>query len=179
MSSNNTNCANAACSSGTGTPGGDVATNFDASLNTLSQASSIPDPGNGTNEPGDTPQEMLFIVTDGVVDEKSGSRRLEQTINDLSGDPSASPYGNLKGTDWCTTIKKRNIKIAILYTDYLKLPANSWYGGHISPFQPQISADLEACATPGLFIDEANDTNIGRDLANLFNLAATPGHLTQ
>jgi hypothetical protein len=179
MFSNNSNCASAACSSGTSTPGGDVATNYDVALKTLSQASSIPSPGNGTNEPGDTPQEMLFIVTDGVVDEMSGSRRLEQTINDLGGDPNPSPYGNVKGTNWCTTIKNRGIKIAILYTDYLKVPANSWYMSHIDPFQSQISADLEACATPGLFIDEANDTNIGQDLANLFNLAATPGHLTQ
>jgi Flp pilus assembly protein TadG len=179
MSSNNNNCANAACSTSTTTPGGDVATNFDASLKTLSQASSIPNPGNGTNEPGDTPQEMLFIVTDGVEDAWTGSRRLEQTINDLGGDPNPAPYGNLQGTNWCTTIKKRFIKIAILYTDYLKVPANNWYNQHIDPFQSQIGADLEACATPGLFIDEANDTNIGRDLANLFNLAATPGHLTQ
>jgi Flp pilus assembly protein TadG len=179
MSSNNNNCANAACSSSTTTPGGDVATNFDASLKTLSQASSIPNPGNGTNEPGDTPQEMLFIVTDGVVDEMSGARRLEQTINDLGGDPNPAPYGNLQGTNWCTTIKNRGIKIAILYTDYLKVPANSWYLSHIDPFQSQIGVDLEACATPGLFIDEANDTHIGQDLANLFNLAATPGHLTQ
>jgi Flp pilus assembly protein TadG len=178
MYSNNSNCANAACSSSTNA-GGDVATNYDTTLGTLSQASSIPNPGDGTNEPGDTPQEILFIVTDGVEDEQSGSRRLEQTINDLGGDPSASPYGNVKGTNWCTAIKNRNIKIAILYTDYLKVPANNWYVTHIDPFQSQISADLAACATPGLFIDEANDTNIGRDLANLFNLAATPGHLTQ
>ena len=179
MYSNNNDCANAACSSSTSTPGGDVATNYDNSLKTLSQASSIPNPGNGTNEPSDTPQEILFIVTDGVEDEVSGSRRLEQTINDLGGDPSASPYGNVKGTNWCTTIKNRGIKIAILYTDYLKVPANSWYMNHIDPFQSQIGADLEACATPGLFIDEANDTQIGADLANLFNLAAAPGHLTQ
>jgi Flp pilus assembly protein TadG len=179
MYSNNNDCANSACSSSTTTPGGDVATNYDASLKTLSQASSIPNAGNGTNEPGDTPQEILFIVTDGVEDEESGSRRLEQTINDLGGDPSAAPYGSLHGTNWCTTIKNRGIKIAILYTDYLKVPANSWYMGHIDPFQSQIGADLEACATPGLFIDEANDTQIGQDLANLFILAAAPGHLTQ
>jgi Flp pilus assembly protein TadG len=180
MWSNNSLCTSSACTAGGPTsPSGDVGTNYDDSLGKLSQTTYIPKPGNGTNEPGDTPQEMLFIVTDGVEDEQSGSRRLEQTINDLAGDPTASPYGNLKGTNWCTAIKNRFIKIAILYTDYLKVPANTWYNQHIDPFQSQISADLEACATPGLFIDEANDTNIGRDLANLFNLAATPGHLTQ
>jgi Flp pilus assembly protein TadG len=179
MYSNNSNCANSACSSSTSTPGGDVATNYDTTLGNLSKTTYIPNPGNGTNEPSDTPQEMLFIVTDGVEDEQSGSRRLEQTINDLGGDPSPSPYGNVQGTNWCTTIKNRGVKIAILYTDYLAVPANNWYVTHIDPFQSQISADLEACASPGLFIDENNDTHIGQDLANLFNLAATPGHLTQ
>ena len=38
---------------------------------------------------------------------------------------------------------------------------------------------MQACASPGLFYDAANDTNIGTDLANLFILAAAPGHLTQ
>ncbi len=179
MYSNNNDCANSACSSSTSTPGGDVATNYDDSLGKLSTKSYIPDPGNGTNQPGDTPQEVLFIVTDGVEDEQSGARRLEQTINDLAGDPSGAPYGNSPGTNWCTAIKNRGIKIAILYTDYLEVPANSWYVGHIAPFQPEISSALQACATPGLFIDEANDSNIGDDLAKLFNLAATPGHLTQ
>ena len=179
MYSNNNDCANSSCSSGTTTPGGDVGSNYDDSLGKLSTKSYIPDPGNGTNQPGDTPQEVLFIVTDGVEDEKSGGQRLEQTINDLAGDPSASPYGNAPGTNWCTAIKNRGIKIAILYTDYLQVPANSWYVNHIQPFQPKISSALQACATAGLFIDEANDTNIGDDLAKLFTLAATPGHLTQ
>jgi Flp pilus assembly protein TadG len=179
MYSNNNDCANSSCSSSTTAPGGDVATNYDNALGKLSQTSYIPNPGNGTNQAGDTPQEVLFIVTDGVEDEKSGSQRLEQTINDLAGDPNPAPYGNSPGTNWCTEIKNRGIKIAILYTDYLQVTANSWYVSHISPFQPEIAPALQACATPGLFIDEANDTNIGADLAKLFNLAAVPGHLTQ
>jgi Flp pilus assembly protein TadG len=185
MYSNNNTCGNAACSAactGSTTPAcvsGDVATNYDNALGDLSQTSYIPNPGNGTNQAGDTPQEVLFIVTDGVEDEKSGSQRLEQTINDLAGDPNPAPYGNSPGTNWCTEIKNRGIKIAILYTDYLQVTANSWYVSHISPFQPEIAPALQACATPGLFIDEANDTNIGADLAKLFNLAAVPGHLTQ
>ena len=179
MYSNNNDCANAACSSSTTTPGGDVATNYDDLLGKLSQTSYIPIPGNGTNQAGDTPQEVLFIVTDGVEDEQSGSRRLEQTINDLAGDPNGSPYGNASGTNWCTTIKNCGIKIAILYTDYLQVTNNSWYVSHIEPFQPDIATALQTCATPGLFIDEATDTNIGTDLANLFNAATQSGHLTQ
>jgi Flp pilus assembly protein TadG len=175
MYSNNSDCANSACSSSTSTPGGDVATNYDDSLGKLSQTTYIPKPGNGTNQPGDTPQEVLFIVTDGVEDELSGGSRLEQTINDLGN----APFGNSSGTNWCTTIKNRGIRIAILYTDYLAIPADGWYTPHIAPIQSNIGPALQACASPGLFIDEDKDTQIGKDLANLFSLAATPGHLTQ
>src|SRR5271163_3243526 len=142
MYSNNNDCANAACSSGTSTPGGDVATNYDDSLGKLSTASYIPNPGNGTNQNGDTPQEVLFIVTDGVEDEQSGSR-LQQAINDLGG----APGGNSSSTNWCTTIKNRGVKIAILYTDYLAVPANSWYESYIAPIQSDIGPALQACAS--------------------------------
>ena len=132
-------------------PGGDVATNFDNSLGDLSQASYIPNPGNGTNQSGDTPQEVLFIVTDGVEDEQSGSSRLQQAINDLGN----APGGNSSGTNWCTTIKNRGIQIAVLYTDYLPVPANSWYESWIAPIQSDIGPALQACASPGLFYDAA------------------------
>ena len=33
----------------------------------------MPKPGNGTKASGDTPQEVLFFVTDGVEDEKSAA----------------------------------------------------------------------------------------------------------
>jgi Flp pilus assembly protein TadG len=176
MYSNNNDCANSACSSSTTAPGGDVGTNYDDSLGKLSQASYIPNPGNGTNQPGDTPQEVLFIVTDGVEDELSGGNRLEQAINDLGN----APNGNSSGTNWCTTIKNRGIKIAILYTDYLAVPTNSWYVGHIQPIQSDIGPALQACASPGLFYDAGLDaTNLGQDLAALFAAITKSGHLTQ
>ena len=34
----------------------------------------------------------------------------------------------------CTTIKDRDIKIAVLYTTYLALPTNAWYNTWIAPF---------------------------------------------
>ena len=82
MYSNNNDCANSACSSGTNSPGGDVGTNYDDLLGKLSQASYIPNPGNGTNQAGDTPQEVLFIVTDGVEDERTaGASSRRSTIS--------------------------------------------------------------------------------------------------
>ncbi len=174
MYSNNNDCANAACSSSTTSPGGDVGTNYDDSLGKLSQTSYVPKPGNGTNQPNDTPQEVLFIVTDGVEDELSGSR-LEQAINDLGN----SAYGNSSGTNWCTTIKNRGVKIAILYTDYLAVPADSWYTGHIAPVQADIGPALQACASPGLFYDAAIGSDLGQALSALFAAVTQSGHLTQ
>jgi Flp pilus assembly protein TadG len=175
MYSNNNDCANSACSSSTTSPGGDVATNYDDSLGKLSQTSYIPNPGNGTNQSGDTPQEVLFIVTDGVEDEQNGGR-LQQAINDLG----SAPGGNSSSTNWCTAIKNRGIKIAILYTDYMAVPANSWYETYIAPIQSDIGPALQACATPGLFYDAGLDsTNLGQDLAALFEAVTQSGHLTQ
>ena len=174
MYSNNNDCANAACSTSTTAPGGDVATSYDDSLGKLSQSSYIPNPGNGTNQAGDTPQEVLFIVTDGVEDEDSGGSRLQQAINDLGN----APGGNSNSTNWCTTIKNRGVKIAILYTDYLAVPANSWYESWIAPIQSDISPALQACATPGLFYDAAIGSDLGQALTTLFNAVTQSGHLT-
>jgi Flp pilus assembly protein TadG len=176
MYSNNNDCANSTCSSSTTTPGGDVATNFDNSLGDLSDASYIPNPGNGTNQAGDTPQEVLFIITDGVEDEETGGSRIQQAINDLG----SAPGGKSNSTNWCTAIKNRGIKIAVLYTDYLAVPANSWYESWIAPIQSEIGPALQACASPGLFYDAGLDSsNLGQDLAALFAAITQSGHLTQ
>jgi len=175
MYSNNNDCANSACSSSTTSPGGDVATNYDNALGDLSQASYIPNPGNGTNQSGDKPQEVLFIVTDGVEDEESGGSRLQQAMNDLGN----APGGNSSGTNWCTKIKNRGIQIAILYTDYLPVPANSWYESWVAPIQSDIGSALQACASPGLFYDAAIGADLGQALSALFAAVTQSGHLTQ
>jgi Flp pilus assembly protein TadG len=174
MFSNNNNCATVLCLLGTGTPGGDVGTNYDDSLGKLSQASYMPSPGNGTNQPSDNPQEVLFIVTDGVEDEQSGAR-IQQAINNLGG----APGGKSTGTNWCTTIKSRGVKIAILYTDYLAVPANGWYEQYIAPIQSDIGPAMQACASPGLFYDAAIGTDLGAALSALFAAVTQSGHLTQ
>ena len=173
MWSNNSLCTTTACTAGGPTnPSGDVATDYDNSLKTLSQSSSIPNPGNGTNQSGDTPQEVLFIVTDGVEGE---GNRIIQAINDLG----SAPKGNSSGTNWCTTIKNRGIKIAILYTDYLAVPANSFYVSNVAPIQSDIGPALQACATPGLFYDAAIGSDLGQALTALFAAITHSGHLTQ
>jgi Flp pilus assembly protein TadG len=130
-------------------------------INTL-----MPDPGQGTRAPGDKPQEVLFVVTDGVEDEVVGGTRLEQQINA----PGAHNY--------CDDIKARGIQIAVLYTTYLPVPSNPWYVAHIAPIQPQLSPALQACASPGLFYQAAVGEDIATAMRNLFDTLLRSARLT-
>jgi len=87
---------------------------------------------------------------------------------------------------WCTTVKNRGIRIAVLYTEYLQLPTNSWYNQWIAPFDTpdpstsEIATNLKQCASPGLFYDVQSGGDITAALNALFQLVvATAAHLTQ
>ncbi|MGO9773303.1 MAG: TadE/TadG family type IV pilus assembly protein, partial [Roseiarcus sp.] len=152
---NNYECGNSACTSNGG--GGDVATSFSNALGAMNTI--MPNPGEGTNVAGDTPQEVLFLVTDGVEDDDASSCSETET----SGRCQAPINPAL-----CTTIKNRGIRIAVLYTDYYPT-VNNWYDEWIEPFQSQIGPELEACASPGLFYDAGLDSsNLGAALQTLF-----------
>ncbi len=157
MYSNNNVCGNSACSSSGGT--GDVATSFSHALGSIN--TTMPAPGNGTNVSGDTPQEVVFFVTDGVEDDTATS-----CSQPMTGSRCQAPID----PTLCTTIKNRGIKIAILYTQYLQVPSNSWYSSWIAPFQPDIGTYLQQCASPNLYYEAAIGDNLGQDLSTLFNI---------
>ncbi len=146
--------------------GGDAETNYDDSLS--KQLAQMATPGKGTNNPGDTPQGVLFFVTDGVEDEMDPTtgQRLEQPIN----------WGN--GTNYCTQIKAKGIQIAILYTTYLPLTTDAWYEGHIAQYQNNIAPNLQACASPGLFLQAQVGEDLGLALQQLFTLTTKAVHLS-
>jgi Flp pilus assembly protein TadG len=162
----------------------DTDTDYDNAFNNIN--TTMPNPGSGTNTQGDTPQEVLFIVTDGVEDEAvssepsmsssygnySGSRQ-ESTLNPLNAS------GSEIDTDWCTSIKNRGIRIAILYTEYLPIPNNGWYSAHVSSYQSNIGNQLEACASPGLYYEVTTDGNISSAMASLFQLAVQSAYLAK
>jgi hypothetical protein len=139
----------------------DTITNYTTAMGQIN--SIMPNPGNGTNIAGDRPQEVLFFVTDGVEDVTSSTARVQSLM-----DPS-----------YCTTIKNRGIRIAVLYTTYLPLPTNAWYNQYIAPFQPNIGPTLESCASPGLFFQVSTDQDISAALIALFNTAVSTAHLTK
>jgi Flp pilus assembly protein TadG len=144
----------------------DTDTNFESAMSAINKL--MPSPGTGT--PASTPQEVLFIVTDGVDDEVSSS--CSQT---LDGNRCQQPFD----TSLCTKIKNRGIQIAVLYTDYLPLPTNSWYNNWIAPFQSQIAPNMESCASAGMFFSVTTDGDITAAMQTLFQQAVAAARLTQ
>ena len=143
----------------------DTDTNFESAMSAINTLMPLP----GTGTPASTPQEVLFIVTDGVDDEVSSS--CSQTID---GNRCQQPFD----TSWCTTVKNRGIQIAVLYTAYLPLPTNSWYNKWIAPFQSEISPNMESCASPGLFFSVTTDGDISAAMQTLFQQAVAAARLT-
>ncbi|RTE89025.1 MULTISPECIES: pilus assembly protein TadG-related protein [Bradyrhizobium] len=148
----------------------------------------MPNPGDGTA--AGTPQEVVFLVTDGVEDKlipKTGG----------SCDPNATyplPQANSTtlrcqqplNTAICDTIKKRNIRIAILYTEYLQLPSDGWYNSRIAQFNNPTSSTgtiaqrLKSCASPGLYANVQNGGDINQALTDLFiKVASSTASLVQ
>lgn len=140
----------------------DEDTAFDGAM---SNSQYMPDPGNGTNNSNDKPQEVLFIVTDGVSDESINGNRFMNTVNGYN--------------DWCTPLKNRNIRIAFLYLTYNPLPTNDFYNQHIAPFQPSIPTAAQSCASPGLFFQVNTDGDISAAMTALFQKVVATAHLTR
>jgi hypothetical protein len=135
---------------------------LDLGLSSIDNA--MPSPGNGTNNAGDTPQEVMFIVSDGVIDELYSGNRTMAPINTLAS--------------WCATIKARGIRIAFLYTTYQPLPTNSFYQNNVASFQPNVATDAQNCASPGLFYQVSTDGDINAALQTLFQEAVATARLT-
>ncbi len=130
-----------------------------------SASGAMPNPGSGTSNAGDTPQEVLFIVSDGVDDYGSGGSRVQAAIN--------TKFAN------CAAVKNRGIRIAFLYLTYNPLPTNSWYNTYIAPFQSQIATDAQNCASPGLYFQVNTDGDISSAMNALFEKAVATAHLSQ
>ena len=154
----------------------DADTDFGKAMSDINTA--MPPPGTGLT--GSSPQEILFLVSDGVDDANSPTPSCTQN---LSGNRCQQMFN----TTWCTTVKNRGIRIAVLYTVYLPMTSNSWYNNWVAPWQkwidtpPQdkVSDNMQNCATPGLFKSVTTDGDIAAALNQLFQNAVQMAHLTQ
>ncbi|HWW66076.1 MAG TPA: pilus assembly protein TadG-related protein [Sphingomonadaceae bacterium] len=126
----------------------------------------MPDPGNGSAD--STPQEILFIITDGMSDEDIGGGRTHRELQKAH-------------IDKCNAIKARGIRIAILYTEYLpeSLEGNAWSQTNVKPYLDKVEPALRSCASPGLLYTVTTDDDISAALAALFRQAVATAHLVQ
>ncbi len=145
----------------------DTDTNFETAMQQINRI--MPNPGTGTG--GSSPQEVLFLVTDGVDDEVNSTT----CSRPLTGTRCQQPFD----ITWCTTVKNRGIMIAVLYTEYLPLPTNTWYNNWIKGFQSQIGPNMQSCATPGLFFQVTTDGDITAAMQALFQQAIASARLSQ
>lgn len=149
----------------------DMDTQFDQAM---ANSAYIPNPGKGTNAANDKPQEVLFIVTDGVLDEQYPNYgSTDMTVNNRTITTIGHQY------DYCTPLKNRGIRIAILYTTYNPLPTNGFYNQYVAPFQPNIPKALQDCASAGLFFQVDTGGDISAAMGALFVKAVGTAHLTQ
>jgi Flp pilus assembly protein TadG len=166
----------------------DYGTDIAGALNSLNGI--MPAPGLGSNATGETPQEVIFLVTDGVED---------KIVSGAAACPNASLASNKRcqqplDTTACTAIKARGIKIAVLYTEYLQLinlgPSSNitdaWYMSWVDKYdQPTsgtgtIAQNLKSCASPGFYASVTTGGDITGALTNLFlKVASSTASLTQ
>lgn len=147
----------------------DQYTDYDGVFSAINSA--IPNPGTGVSA-SVTPQKVLFFVSDGVADayypttctggSAVGGGRCQEPMNVAN----------------CTRIKNRGIKIAVLYTAYLPLPTNWWYMNTVAPWSSSISANMQACASPGLFFEVSPTGGISEAMNALFKKAVQGARLT-
>jgi len=139
----------------------DEDSSLDGALSTVNGY--MPTPGNGTTDKGDTPQEILFIVSDGLNDYLSSGSRYYGPLNNAT----------------CTAIKNRGIRIAFLYLTYYPVTSDSWYMTYVNPIQPNLATGAESCASPGLYFQVSTDGDITSAMTTLFQKAVATARLSQ
>ena len=157
--------------SDTDTDFGDVLTDANKAIST---------PGDGTT--AGSPQKYLFFVSDGVADRVNGSPGCGQPVTNGSDPQTGKSYVRCQeplDVSFCTTLKNRGVKIAVLYTTYLPLPTNAWYMSWIAPFSNQIGANMQACASPGLYFEVSPTQGISEAMTALFQKAVAQARLTR
>ncbi|GMO37941.1 MULTISPECIES: TadE/TadG family type IV pilus assembly protein [Bradyrhizobium] len=150
----------------------------DTQFSTLFPAISneIPNPGSGTSN---SPLKYLFFVSDGVADESNAG-----CLKPLSG---SSRCQSPLNASLCKAMKDRGVKIAVLYTTYLKLPTNKWYMDWIDPFNQgpfgpspnsQIAQNMQSCASPGFYFEVSPTQGISEAMNALFKKAVADARIS-
>jgi hypothetical protein len=139
----------------------------------------IPKQGTGSSA---SPLKYLFFVSDGVADRAVGSPACSEKTTAGQDPKTGTKYTRCQeplDVSFCTAMKDRGIRIAVLYTTYLPLPTNAWYNSWIAPFSPKIAKNMEACASPGLYFEVSPTQGISEAMTALFKKAVLQARLTK
>jgi hypothetical protein len=117
----------------------------------------------GTGMNASSPQKVLFLVSDGVEDAFRPLACLKITVTAQPGRCQQPIDSSI-----CTQIKANGVRIAVLYTTYQPVTANSWYVSWIAPFSAEINPAMKACATDGLFFEVSPSDGITEAMNALF-----------
>ena len=166
---------------------GSGGTHFENALNTMN-SNVIPNPvGTGTSA---APLPFLFIVTDGSQDfqTQSAGNWSSQNYHSTGTVPYANsatviPPNSVTSTDYCTTMKNRGVKIAILYIPYQTIQnANSNFAnnedGYANSNIANIPAALQTCASTNFFYTANTPTDIQNALIEMFQQAVSTAHVS-
>jgi Flp pilus assembly protein TadG len=166
-----------------GNSNNDEDSNLDLGLSSMDQTTYIPTPGNGAS--GQQPQAVLFIVSDGMIDESASGSTAACGPGRI-----CAPINTVAAQDWCSEIKARGIRIAFLYTTYQPLSNSGWnansttiYSGADDAFNVEypgtgLVTAAQNCASQGLFFQVQSGGDISAALQTLFQEAVATARLT-
>ncbi len=141
----------------------DQQTDFDRALEDVGKKLGKP----GTGLTAAEPEKIVFFVSDGVNDSEKATGCTKKVTKSRCQEPI-----DIRA---CEKLKNKGYKIAVLYTTYLPLPTNSWYNTWIKPFQPDISTQMQSCATPSYFFEVSPSEGITDAMNSLFlRIVSTP-----
>ena len=144
-------------------------TSFDTALRLIGREISG---SGGSGASAADPEKIVYFVTDGVANHKPEDKLCGGSWEGDSG-RCIEPID----TSFCTSLKERNIKIAILYTTYVPLDGDGTWDGKIRyVFADKIATKLQECASKDLFFEVKPDDNMEAAMVKLF-VQATGGSL--
>ncbi|HEX4407659.1 MAG TPA: pilus assembly protein TadG-related protein [Xanthobacteraceae bacterium] len=182
-----TNAANLASllDTGVNTSLGSGGTHFENAFSSInSTISSV-----GTGVSSSSPLPYIFIVTDGSEDyqTQSGGNWSSQNWSSNSTVPyqnsaTTIPPNSVTSTDYCTNMKKRGIKIAVLYIPYMTIQNPTNFASNEDVYAnnniPNIPAALQKCASPNFYYTANTPADINNALLAMFDQAVSTAHLS-
>jgi Flp pilus assembly protein TadG len=140
----------------------DNQTDFERAISKMTNV--IPASGSGLTSA--SPIRFLFFVTDGVQD-TGGTVSNESAGNRASSKRFISPIS----PSTCAALKNNNVRIGIVYPQYLPIYEDFTYNAYVRSFENNIGPALQACASEGLYFPVSSGGDITGAMLKMFSAA--------